>query len=114
MSIKNCQKKKKKSNKGLKVFCNCLKCKGQNLVSISTCTRHQKKYSQSGNIQKSSTDEQESDKDDEDIEISKWESIKDEENDKNTEILDLESPNYEPIFQETIDKSDNSTSIELN
>ncbi|CAG8779923.1 14139_t:CDS:1, partial [Rhizophagus irregularis] len=79
----------------------------QNLVSISTRTRHQKKYSQSGNIQKSSTDEQESDKDDEDIEILKRESSKDEENDKNTEILDLEFPNYELIFQETIDKSDN-------
>ncbi|CAB4373393.1 unnamed protein product [Rhizophagus irregularis] len=78
MSIKNRKKKKKKSNKGLKVFCNCLKCKGQ-----------LKKYSQSRNIQKSSTDEQESDKDDEDIEISKRESSKDEENDKNTEILDL-------------------------
>ncbi|GET51935.1 hypothetical protein GLOIN_2v1786285 [Rhizophagus irregularis DAOM 181602=DAOM 197198] len=75
-------------------------------MSIKNC--------QNGNIQKSSTDEQESDKDDKDIEILKRESSKDEENDKNTEILDLESPNYEPIFQENIDKSDNSTSIELN
>ena len=66
MITKHRQKKKKTSNKGRKVLCNCLKCQSRNLVSIATHTRHQKKFSQninkelSTNEQESSDDEQES------------------------------------------------------
>src|SRR5947207_14599431 len=97
MINKHRQKKKKTSNKGLKVPCNCLKCQrfpsGQNLVSISTRTRHRKKYHQNENSQKSSAEYQES---------SKY--------DKDTEILDIESPNDDNFYQES-NKYDEDTEI---
>ncbi|KAF0440395.1 hypothetical protein F8M41_004062 [Gigaspora margarita] len=81
MISKSRRNKKKTSNKGLKVFCNCLKCQRfplrQNLVSISTRTRHRKKYPQVENIQ-SSNDEQEMS----DVELSANEQII---NDQNTQ-----------------------------
>ncbi|CAG8672534.1 5902_t:CDS:1, partial [Racocetra fulgida] len=58
--IKSRQKRKKTSNKGLKVLCDCLKCQrfslSRNLVSISTHTRHRKNYPQ--NTHESSNSEQ--------------------------------------------------------
>ncbi|GES80966.1 transposase domain-containing protein [Rhizophagus clarus] len=94
--IKNRQKKKK-SNKGLLILCDCLKCKSQNLVSILTRTRHRKKFSRVENIQILDINEQESSKDNNEDEQDQKSS--------DTEILDSESPGYEPIFQEFSDNS---------
>ncbi|CAB4444585.1 unnamed protein product [Rhizophagus irregularis] len=110
MITKHRQKKKKASNKGQKVLCNCLKCQNRNLVSISTRTRHRKKFSQninnelSNNEQESSNDEQEA------ISANEQESIGNESQRlSDTEILDLES-NYELIFE---DDSNNTSDSEL-
>ena len=98
MITKNRRKKKKTSNRGVKVSYNCLKCKrfplGQNLVSISTRTRHRKKYPQNINIQGSNINERESS--DENIQSQRSSDI---------EILDIEPfSDYESIFQESSDK----------
>lgn len=73
-----------------------MKCKSQNLVSISTRTRHRKKFSRVENIQILDINEQESSKDNNEDEQDQKSS--------DTEILDSESPGYEPIFQEFSDK----------
>ncbi|CAG8560944.1 87_t:CDS:2 [Cetraspora pellucida] len=99
MIVKSCQKKKKISNKGLKVLCDCLKCQrtplSRNLVSISTCIHHHKKYPQGEKTQLSS-DEQgmsivEQELSDNEQELSDNEQIFNDQMLSNTEIIDLES-----------------------
>jgi hypothetical protein len=73
-----------------------LKCKNQNLVSISTRTRHRKKFSQIESIQELDIYKQESSKDNNEN--------KQNQKSSNIEILDSESPGYKPIFQEFSDE----------
>ncbi|PKC50905.1 hypothetical protein RhiirA1_485043 [Rhizophagus irregularis] len=65
-------------------------------LSISTRTRHRKKFSKSNNIQNElNINEQESSENDENEQDQKS---------SDAEILDIESPYYEPLYQEFSDK----------
>ncbi|CAG8704401.1 23008_t:CDS:2, partial [Gigaspora rosea] len=108
------------SNKGLKVLCDCLKCKrsplSRNLVSISTRSRHRKKHPQNKNTHKSNNDEQELSIDEQELSINeqelsidKQDMIDIEQESSNEADLELYS-NYELDFQEYNENlSDNDT-----
>jgi hypothetical protein len=112
MITKHRQKKKKISNKGQKVLCNCLKCQNRNLVSISTRTRHRKKFSPKMINTKSSTNDAIGDKESEQQELSANEesdeqrSIDDEESDEQRSIDDEESDEQRSIDNEESDEQE--------
>src|SRR5436190_22844628 len=98
MITKHRQKKKKISNKGQKVLCNCLKCQNRNLVSISTRTRHRKKFSQKMINTKLSTNDAIGDKE------SEQELSANEESDEQRSIDDEESDEQRSIDNEESDE----------